>query len=288
MSELDGFLVVNKPGGLTSHDVVAFARRHLHTRRIGHTGTLDPLATGVLVLGIGQGTKLIEDLVGCEKEYEAELTFGCTSNTYDAEGEILQNESAEPFEVAELEQLLPKFTGEIQQRPPVFSAIKVNGKAAYHRARAGEEFELPARRVQIFRLELTKFAWPKACLRVHCGSGTYIRSLAHDLGQKLGTGALLSRLTRTRVGNFLLNQAVPLRSIRPDKILPLAAGVTLARINLTAVEAKKLKTGQKIPCPGRAGTECEPRVAGFFDDKIIAILEFESAKKTLKPVKVFN
>ncbi len=288
MPTLDGFLIVSKPQGLTSHDVVAFARRHLNTPKIGHTGTLDPLATGVLVLGIGQGTKLIEYLVGCEKEYEAELTFGCTSNTYDSEGDIIPNHEAKPFEKSELEKLLPEFTGELSQRPPAFSAIKINGKAAYHRARAGEVLDMPPRQVQIFALRLNKFAWPKATLHIHCGSGTYIRSLAHDLGQRLGTGALLSRLTRTRVGNFSLNQAIPLRSIRPEKILPLLDGLTLPQFNLTAAEAAKLRLGQKIAYPARASGANEMLMAGLLENKIVAILELEAGKRALKPVKVFN
>ncbi len=287
MPSLDGFLVVNKPQGFTSHDVVAIARRQLNTKKIGHTGTLDPMATGVLVLGIGQGTKLIEYLVGCKKEYEAELTFGCTSNTYDADGEVVENKNTQPFEKSELEKLLPEFTGELSQRPPAFSAIKVNGKAAYHRARAGETLDLPPRRVQIFGLKLNKFSWPKAELSIHCGSGTYIRSLAHDLGEQLGTGALLSRLTRTRVGNFSLNQAIPLKSICPAKVMPLIRGLTLPQFNLTAIETAKLRQGQKIVRPTRAGVECEERLAGLFDDQIIAILEPETSKHTLKPVKVF-
>lgn len=266
--------------------MVDAARRRLGIRKIGHAGTLDPLATGVLVLGVGAGTRLLEYLVGCEKEYQAELTFGATSDSFDADGEVQKTVNAQPFEREKLEQILPEFTGEISQVPPKFSAIKIAGKAAYARARAGEDIQMKPRAVRIFSLELTRFLYPKAELKIHCGSGTFIRSLAHDLGQRLGVGAYLSRLTRSRVGAFQLTQAIAPSSIRPEKVLPLEMGVTFSRLNLTRIEADKIRLGQKIGC--RAGEGCGKLVAGFCENIFLAVLEHEPAKRALKPIKVFH
>lgn len=282
---MDGFLIVDKPAGITSHDVVAFARRRLKTKKIGHTGTLDPLATGLLVLGVGLGTRLIEYLVGCDKEYEAEIFFGATSSTCDADGEIKQNLEAQAFTKEELEKVLPKFIGQIFQIPPKHSAIKISGKAAYERARAGESFEMKAREVKIHSIEIVKFAYPNVELKISCGSGTYIRSIARDLGEQLNTGAYLSKLKRTKVGNFGLTKTIPMKSIRPEKLLPLEAGVRFKHLNLTRLEAEKIRVGQKITC--REGNGCDNFVAGFFEGHLLAVLEHEKTKNTLKPVKVF-
>lgn len=282
MRWMNGFLVINKPAGITSHDAVAFARRRLKTKKIGHAGTLDPLATGVLVLGIGAGTRLLEYLVGCDKEYEAEITFGARSNTCDADGEITADPKAQEFTRDDLENVLQEFTGKISQLPPQFSAIKVDGKAAYERARAGEKVLLSPRQIKIFSLALRQFSYPKAEIKIHCGSGTYVRALARDLGERLGTGAYLSKLTRTRVGDFQINQALPLKSIRPEKLLPLEEGILFPQISLTRVEAEKISMGQKIPA-----RTSETRVAGFFEGRLLAILEREEKKHSLKPAKVF-
>jgi len=286
MHELSGFLVVNKPNGVTSHDVVGFARRRLKTKKIGHTGTLDPLATGVLVLGVGNGTRLIEYLVGCDKEYSAEVTFGGTSDTYDAEGLIQPNLQAEPFTKEDLEAALPAFIGQINQMPPVFSAIKINGQSAHRLARAGEAPEMQPRQITIHDIKITKFKYPKAELHVTCGSGTYIRSLAHDLGQTLGTGAYLSKLTRTRAGQFTLADASTFRQIREDKLLPIETGVTsLQRRNLTTLETEKIRMGQKITARDCKNNDLR---AGFCEDRLVAVLACEPDKGLLKPVKVLN
>ena len=210
---MDGFLAINKPKGITSHDAVAFARRRLKTRKIGHAGTLDSLATGVLILGIGSATRLLEYIQNCEKEYEAEITFGATSSTDDAEGEFSNFPNSKPFTRAEFEKVLPEFVGAIQQIPPKFSAIKISGKIAHRLARAGKEVKLKSRLVQIHALTISKFEYPKAEISIRCGSGTYIRSLARDLGARLEAGAFLSKLTRTRIGDFPINRALPLKSI---------------------------------------------------------------------------
>ena len=287
MSDLNGFLVVHKPSGITSHDVVGFARRRLKTKKIGHTGTLDPLATGVLVLGVGNGTRLIEYLVGCDKEYSAELTFGGVSDTFDAEGTIKPNLKAAPFTQADLEAALPRFIGRISQVPPVFSAIKIGGQSAHRLARAGGEMpEMQPRQITIHDIKITKFNYPKAELHIVCGSGTYIRSLAHDLGQTLGTGAYLSKLTRTRAGQFTLADAATFHQIRAEKLLPIETGVTsLLRLNLTKLETEKIRMGQKI-----AARDCDyaDLRAGFHEGQLIAILACEPEKGLLKPVKVLH
>lgn len=279
---MDGFFIVDKPAGVTSHDVVAFARRRLKLKKIGHAGTLDPLATGILILGVGAGTRLLEYLQKSSKEYEAQITFGATSDTYDAEGEVKQNLSAKAFTREDLEKVLPQFLGEISQVPPEYSAIKIDGLAAYDRVRAGEKVEMRPRQVRIDALEILKFDYPRLEIKIRCGSGTYIRSLAHDLGVALQTGAHLSKLKRLCVGKFGLADAIQMRSIRPQRMLPLAVGLTIPRINLTRVEADKIQHGQKIPSRTN-----ENVVAGFFEDRFLAILEYEAAKRLLKPVKVF-
>lgn len=282
---MDGWLIIDKPAGITSHDVVAFARRRLKTQKIGHTGTLDPLATGVLVLGVGSATRLIEYIVGCDKEYEAEITFGGRSNTGDSEGEIIPTPNSPVFAREDLEKLLPKYLGKISQIPPQYSAIKIGGKNAYELAREGIEIEMQPREIEIHALKLISFKYPKVDLHIHCGSGTYIRSIARDLGEDLLAGGYLTRLKRMRVGKFNIKQAISLKAISEEKILPLEEGLVFSRLNLTIIEAAKIRNGQKISC--RAGEGCEDFLAGFAEGKLLAILEFEKEKHTLKPVKVF-
>lgn len=283
-SSPSGFLIVHKPAGVTSHDVVGFIRRRLKTQKVGHAGTLDPMATGVLVVGVGAGTRLLEYLVGADKEYEAEVTFGGVSDTYDAEGEVTPTPDVLVFDREILAAALPSFRGNISQIPPIYSAIKINGQSAHRLARSGETVEMKARDIVIHDIRLVKYAWPRAELHVHCGSGTYIRSLAHDLGQTLKTGAYLSRLVRTRVGDFYLRDAVTLPDIRADALLPIETAVKdFPHINLTAIEADKICLGQKLPARTH---ETEP-LAGFFGGRLIAILRRDVEKDLLCPIKVF-
>jgi len=280
---MDGFLVINKPKGITSHDAVAFARRRLKIRKIGHAGTLDPMATGVLVLGIGSATRLLEYIQNTDKEYEAEITFGATSTTDDAEGELSTFPNSKNISREDLEKVLPEFIGEINQIPPKFSAIKISGESAHSRARKGEEVKMKPRLVQVHSLEVRKFNFPKTEISVCCGSGTYIRSLARDIGARLEVGGYLSKLSRTRVGKFKINRALPLKSISSAKIIPIAEGIPLPQINLTRNEAEKIRNGQKI-----SSRTSEPRVAAFFENHFLAILAREAAKRSLKPEKVFS
>jgi len=205
-----GFFLIDKPAGLTSHDVVNRMRRILRIKRVGHAGTLDPLATGLLVIAAGPATRLLQFLSGMDKDYYATLELGAVSDSYDAAGRIEIMAQAVMPSREEVEQALAEFIGEIEQVPPVHSALKIGGERAYEKARRGEMVEMKSRKVSIERIELVEFNAP--ILKIYCtvSSGTYIRSLAHDVGQRLGCGAYLSALRRTRVGHFAVaNAALP-------------------------------------------------------------------------------
>lgn len=205
---IDGILVINKPKDWTSFDVVAKIRNKLGVKKVGHTGTLDPMATGVLVLCLGKATKLAQKITGYNKEYVAEITLGATSPTDDAEGEITPFPGAKEKKTDEILTALEDFEGEIMQLPPQFSAKKVKGKRAYAMARKGQEVKLEPVKVKVHELELLDYKWPTLKLRVLSGKGFYVRSLARDLGEKLGTGGYLSALKRTKVGKYDLSQAM--------------------------------------------------------------------------------
>lgn len=207
-----GLLVVDKPVGPTSHDVVHLVRRETGVKKVGHTGTLDPRASGILLLCLGQATRLSEYLLNEPKRYLAWIRFGQSTNTYDAEGEIVEESGRSPDREA-LERTLQDFQGTLEQRPPAYSAVKVKGKPAYELSRRGQAIELKPRKITIDNLILRSYEPPLLELEIHCSAGTYIRSLAHDLGQELETGAHLAELRRTRVGPFGLDQAVGFASL---------------------------------------------------------------------------
>lgn len=200
--------MVDKPTGVTSHDVVLKLRRVLSTRRIGHTGTLDPAASGVLLACVGKGTKVAQFLTGHDKEYRAVVRLGATSDTYDGEGEIKETEGECRVSPERIKDTVNSFKGEIWQLPPLHSAIKHKGKRLYQYAREKKEVERTKRRVEIKEISITGVRVPHVELKVSCSKGTYVRSLAHDLGQKLGCGAYLFSLRRTRVGPFRLEDAL--------------------------------------------------------------------------------
>lgn len=210
---VDGVLLVDKPSGLTSHDVVGRLRRALGTATVGHAGTLDPMATGLLVVLVGYYTRLSPYLTGAEKAYDAEVTFGSSTTTDDAEGEVLQRGDASAVSELGLRQALSGFRGRLAQVPPAYSAIQIAGERMYDRARRGEPVEIPAREVTIHELECLHFAPPHVTLSVRCSKGTYIRSLARDLGERLGVPAHLSGLRRTASGAFRLVDAVSLEEL---------------------------------------------------------------------------
>lgn len=211
-----GFLFINKPAGWTSHDVIAKLRGILSIRRIGHAGTLDPLATGLLVVGINQATKLLDYWHHFPKTYTAQLEFGKTSNTYDSDGTITTNKNQETLPKPTIEQALTSFIGTQQQMPPAFSAKKVNGKKAYELARAGKPVKLKARQVTFFDITLDALTYPHATISMTCSTGTYVRSLIHDIGQVVGTDAIMTGLTRTAIGPVSVQQAQTLATISPD------------------------------------------------------------------------
>lgn len=223
-----GYIVVNKPVDFTSHDVVNVVRKKIGVRKVGHSGTLDPLATGVLVILVGRAaTKLQDQFMAQQKEYEAELTFGFVSETYDAEGPIAESGDASELTREAVEAVLPQFTGTIEQRPPAHSAIKVNGQRLYKKARKGtlDEADIPMRTVTIDAIELLDFSSDasgvRGNIRVTCQKGVYIRSLAHDIGQALGTGAYMSGLIRTKSGPYTVEEAIALEDVTVNSIQPL-------------------------------------------------------------------
>jgi len=288
----DGVVIVDKPADWTSHDVVARVRRLAGTRRVGHAGTLDPMATGVLVLGVGRATRLLGHLALTRKVYEATIRLGWTTTTDDAEGEPLERRPADRVDEAAVRAGAAALTGVIQQVPPQVSAIKVNGQRAYRRARAGESVELRAREVTVHEFAVTGFrrvddpggALVDVDARVTCSSGTYIRSLARDLGADLGVGGHLTALRRTRVGPYSLEQAATLDELAAEfTLMPLAEAVAAAFPvrRLTEAEARRVAHGNRISPSGRPGP------VGLFapDGSVLALAEDRPGYG--KPVVVF-
>lgn len=213
---MDELLLIDKPTGMTSHDVVDCIRRIFKTRAVGHAGTLDPMATGLLIVGVGRATKKLTALIGLDKTYEAEVMLGATSNTFDAEGQITPTNLvvSQPTH-QKIEETLNQFRGTFEQKAPLFSAKKIKGKKLYDLARAGTATEdmRPSKKITIYSLIITDYSFPKLTLNVSCSSGTYIRSLADDIGRLLGTGAYLSGLRRTNIGSFDIAQAKSLNQL---------------------------------------------------------------------------
>src|SRR5512143_1637250 len=211
---ISGVLVVDKPVGLTSHDVVQIVRKGTNIRRAGHTGTLDPRASGVLVILVGPAVRLSEYVSASDKRYQAVVRLGASTDTYDADGRIVSTSPVDKINEEQFEEALQTFVGEIEQVPPPYSAVKIKGRKAYEMAREGEEIDLAPRRIKVYSLELLEWAPPEVVIDVYCSSGTYIRSLANDLGKMLGCGAHLVGLRRTKSGRFTLRDAAPLRKLR--------------------------------------------------------------------------
>ena len=229
---MDGVLNINKPSGMTSHDVVQAVRRITGEKRVGHTGTLDPMATGVLVLCVGRATRIARYLEAGEKEYKAVMHLGVTTDTLDAEGRVLETRSCGPPDRSQLLHALKQFIGTIMQQPPAYSAIKVKGVASYKLAREGKAEPLKPRQITIFDIELTAYEYPFISLTVKCSKGVYIRTLCADLGDTLGPGAHLTSLVRTRSGRFGIDHAVTL-----DQIADLAAAGILGQVLIPLDEA---------------------------------------------------
>ncbi|MDX1600225.1 MAG: tRNA pseudouridine(55) synthase TruB [Anaerolineales bacterium] len=295
MSQVDpfGLLIVDKPVGPTSHDVVQAVRRGLDMRKVGHTGTLDPLASGVLVICLGPATRLSEYLIDKSKRYRATILFGSTTSTYDAEGEVI-HESGQTPSREHIEEELETFTGDIRQRPPDYSAVRVKGQRAYDMSRRGEAPQLEARQVTVHRLELLEYEPPQLTLEVHCSAGTYIRSLAHDLGVAVGTGAYLAGLRRTEVGPFGLDRAVALDALEDamraseweQYLVPAAKALPdWPQVEVEGETLEGIRHGRTIPADGRA--QGLARAIGP-QGRLIAVLEPAEDGEAWHPHKVFQ
>jgi len=216
-NEKGGFILINKPAGITSHDVVDKLREITKIKRIGHAGTLDPFATGLLILGIGRGfTKKLSAFQKKDKEYIATLRLGAESDTFDREGKIVEKKIEKIPERKEIEEVLKNFLGEIEQIPPAFSAKKIKGKKLYELARKGIKVEPKPQKVKIYEISILEYKFPYLKIKVKCSSGTYIRSLANDIGKKLGCGAYVEELKRTKIGEFSLKSAVEFSKLTPQ------------------------------------------------------------------------
>jgi tRNA pseudouridine55 synthase len=284
---VDGILVVAKPVGPTSHDIVGLIRRLSGTKRVGHGGTLDPFAGGVLPIFLGKATRLVEYHLGDRKRYRATVCFGATSTTDDLEGELTPVVGAAPAE-GDVVAALAEFRGPISQRPPDYSAIKVAGRRAYAMARAGQALELPPREVTIHEIEVVSWDGgdperPVAVVAVECSAGTYIRSLARDLGAAVGSGAYLGALTRTASGPFKLDAAIDIEAIRAAAaddpaalerlLLPVDAGLDgFPRVTVDAATIGALVRGQMVSIPSEAERPAEgPILVVDVDDRLVAV-----------------
>jgi len=301
MTVPSGLVIVDKPAGLTSHDVVARIRRLAGTRRVGHAGTLDPMATGVLVVGVEKATRLLGYLTLTEKEYAATIRLGQSSSTDDAEGEITTSAPAAAVTEDQFARAVAGLTGEIQQVPPAVSAIKVAGERAYRLTRAGAAPELKPRPVTVYEFTVTALRRMKGDgevggmldldATVRCSSGTYIRALARDLGAALSTGGHLTSLRRTRVGGYGLEEARTLDQLAERfEVLPLAQAASAAfpGRNLTADEARRLANGGRLAAAGAVGGVTDPRtpVAAYAPDGALVALVTEESGQA-RPLVVF-
>jgi tRNA pseudouridine55 synthase len=265
----DGILLVDKPGGITSHDAVDRVRRALGERKVGHAGTLDPMATGLLVMGVGRATRLLRFLGDLDKEYQATARLGVETDTLDAEGQVVRTAGVSVTE-DQVRTAMAVLTGEVEQRPPAYSAVKVGGQALHRRARRGEAVEAPLRTVRIHVFDLVRFASPDLDVRVVCSGGTYVRSLVADLGRSLGCGAHLTRLVRTRIGAFTLEEARPPED--PGGPLPVERAVAhLPSVEVGEEEAAAARHGRLLGPAGVPGPHAvfDPagRLVGVFRDQ---------------------
>ena len=213
VKELEGVLLVDKPTAHTSHDVVARLRRKLNMRKIGHAGTLDPMATGLLIMLIGKATRISQYLISLDKEYEGTIQLGQTTDSQDADGEVVETRPVPPLTEAEARAMMQSFLGDQYQMPPMYSAIKIDGVPLYKSARKGEDIVREPRFIRVMSFDLTRFAPPQLDFRLRSSKGTYVRTIAHDLGQRLGCGAHLSALRRTATDRFNISQALTLDAI---------------------------------------------------------------------------
>ncbi|MCU0488357.1 MAG: tRNA pseudouridine(55) synthase TruB [Anaerolineales bacterium] len=290
---VSGVLVVDKPVGLTSHDVVQLIRRGTGIRRAGHTGTLDPRASGVLVILIGPAVRLSEYVSASDKRYQATIRLGSSTDTFDADGRITGSFPIDSIDEEKFDEELQKFVGEMEQVPPPYSAVKVKGRKAYEMAREGEEVDLAPRIINVYSLEVLEWAPPEAVVDVYCSSGTYVRSLANDLGKALGTGAHLVGLRRTKSGRFTLRDAVPLRRLQEAfdagnwyrYLIPAAEALAdWPMVELDADQVELIRHGHRIPA--------DPEASGWArgvsqQGDLVSLLEVDEETQEWQPRKVF-
>jgi len=293
---VSGVLVLDKPIGLTSHEVVQIVRRGTGIKRAGHTGTLDPRASGVLVILIGPAVRLSEYVSASDKRYQATIRLGASTDTYDSEGMVTSEPTSVNLdEITEdkFEEILQQFVGEIQQVPPPYSAVKVKGRKAYEMARKGEEVDLEPRTIHVYSLEVLEWAPPEVVIDVYCSSGTYVRSLANDLGNELGVGAHLVGLRRTKSGRFTLRDAVPLRRLQEAfevgewyrYLIPAAEALAdWPMVELNGDEVELVRHGHRIAA--EAGSHGWARGVSQQGD-LVALMEIDPETHEWQPKKVF-
>lgn len=298
MSDPFGLLIVDKPEGPTSHDVVGMARKAVGLRRIGHTGTLDPMASGVLVLCIGKATRLAEYLTGHDKRYRATIAFGAATDTYDAAGEVTATSPNRPSRSA-LEDAIRGFQGVQMQRPPAYSALRTKGRRAHQLARAGKPVDLDPREVTIHSLDIVRSDLEHVVLDIHCSTGTYVRSLAFDLGEALGTYGHIAALRRTECGAFTEEQATPPEALADGKWKALMHPANEGLIGwvpctLDRAHSLLVGTGRRLPGPMAAADGGEsgarpPRIQALgVDGTLLGLMEHDPANDTYRSVKVFT
>lgn len=292
---VNGWLIVDKPEGMGSTQAVNFTRRFFNARKNGHTGTLDPFATGVLPIAFGEATKLIDFMSEDDKEYEFTLLFGSETDTGDCTGSATTKEGRTPA-AKEISAVLPRFTGKIKQTPPAYSAVKINGQRAYDLARRGEKVDVPERKVEIFALEFLGLSGRQADFRVHCSKGTYVRSLGRDIARALDTFGHLSRLRRTRCGLFTLQDTILLDNLKNmvygeqaiNLLLPLETSLRdIAVMAVSEAEAEKLRHGQALSPKTREGRFApQTTAAAVCDGVLTAVVRID--EKRISPIRVFN
>ncbi len=265
MSEpLIGILLINKPRGMTSHDVVHKVRKKLQIKRVGHAGTLDPLAEGLLIIAVGSATRFLNYLSLDPKVYEGEMRLGVTTTTQDAEGDTISESEWQHITIQQLKETASAFLGEIEQLPPMFSAVKVQGKPLYTYARKGQDIERKTKKVQIHDFQITELNPPVAHFRVSCSTGTYVRTLVHDLGQKLKCGAYLKSLKRLQVGMFSLEKAYDLDEISKENLIDLQQALhPIPILKLGVSETQIARNGQALSLPPVSGSE----IVGLLDNE---------------------
>jgi len=297
---VDGILNINKPQGKTSFSIVAMVRRLSGERRVGHAGTLDPMATGVLPICLGQGTRTVEFLADATKTYRAEIELGVSTDTYDADGRITRQSDSSGIGLEQLESTLTSFCGLIQQTPPMYSAIKHHGKPLYQLARTGITVERQSREIRIYRLELLQWQPPVATIEIECGKGTYIRSLAHDLGEALGCGASLKSLARLKCGPFDIRDSVTISQLEDafhygywqNLVYPI--DIVLLHWSAVVVDndtGQAVRNGRPVVLKSNnsvAGSSVENCCRVYTcDGRFLGVLRFDPQRSQWQPDKVF-